>query len=110
MRNHQLIIRVKKLSKFVSYRVATKQHLGHAFGGGDLQLDLVLVLAEVDLGRHLAALEDDGEDGLTSLVARLVRGQSEVAADEKEPLERLQCEALGSETNKSISFADVFEK
>lgn len=90
-----------------SYRVASEPHLGHTLGRRDLELDLVLVLGQVDIGCDLAALEADGKDGLgvtsTGSCVRVAVGREvEVAEDEEAPLERLESEPLGPEVPQVV--------
>jgi hypothetical protein len=64
----------------LTYGVQPQPQFGHALGRRDLQLDLVLVLGQVDLRGHLAALQVDLQKATRVNVVILEKKLAKLAA------------------------------
>lgn len=90
-------IRKAKNINNITYIITPDIHLGHPIGAWNLQLDDVLVLADVHVRGHLAPLKVDihhAVDVVHHVLAALVHVQMQVAAREPVLLVRLQRETL----------------
>lgn len=79
----------------MTYALASYTHLGHAVRTGHLQFNAELVLRNVHVGRHFAALQADTVHGWRAglgVLRRFVHPQIQVSAREPIPFERFQRE------------------
>lgn len=89
-----------------TYVIASNPHLGHTLGAGHFEPDTVSCLAEMHIGRDLAASQIDNVRGpvrSVSVLATLVEPELEIAAGEPVAFESLEGEAFGLEETQVVA-------